>query len=164
MYVSSYSTYINTSTSQKSDKYKYQKDEVASKSFNIPSVDITPSNILNTSSLPIDYVSTPLLLKNRYEIESQKQKMQDGENKTVETIKENLDKFQEQNFLLNLKDSYESNAIMFPILQKPHVALNQTPTIDQSLPKNIQELKENNLRHVMVNTYLENNIYYQITA
>jgi hypothetical protein len=42
--------------------------------------------------------------------------------------------------------------------------IDQTPKIDTTLPNEIQELKESKLRHKMVNTYLSNDRYYQLTS
>ena len=155
---------INTTASQKNDKYKYEKSGVESKSFDIKSSDETSLSKSKTATLPIDYVSTPLLLKNKQEIESQKQQLQKSPDKELVKTKNTLTKFTAPNSLLNAKSAYESNSIMFSLFQKPNATLNQTPKIDETLALKTQEAKENNLRHLMVNTYIANDNYYKITA
>ncbi len=66
--------------------------------------------------------------------------------------------------LQSAKVAYSSNSTMFSLLKKPTATIDQTPTIDKTLPLDIQEIKENNMRHLMVNTYLANDNYYQTTA
>ena len=53
---------------------------------------------------------------------------------------------------------------MFSLVQKPSVPTNRFKKADTSLPQNILDLKESNLKNKMVNTYIENDKYYQITA
>ena len=49
-------------------------------------------------------------------------------------------------------------------MTKPSVTLSQTPSIDKKQSLDIQKIQEKNLRQTMVNTYLANDKYFQITA
>ena len=53
---------------------------------------------------------------------------------------------------------------MFSLISIPKTSLNQLSTTSNMYDKNTQELKENNLKYKMVNTYLSNDKYFQITA
>ena len=53
---------------------------------------------------------------------------------------------------------------MFSLIQKPLGTLNQTPKIDKTLPSNLQELKKQFIRRDMINTYISNQSYYNLTS
>ena len=53
---------------------------------------------------------------------------------------------------------------MFSLFQKPHATLDQTPKLENTIPKEPSDIKELNMRHKMVNTYIANDNYYKITA
>lgn len=164
MFVSSYSTYINTNASDKAAKQRYDKSGAESKSFDSELSKKNSSLSFKSSNLPIDYISKSQFLHNKQELEFQKQQLQEPQNKTLNQTKEMMNKFSGQNSLLSAKSAYESNSKMFSLFQKPHATLDQTPKTDKKLPLKTQEAKENNLRHLMVNTYIANDKYYQVTA
>ena len=72
--------------------------------------------------------------------------------------------FKKISSLKSAKVAYADNSVMFSLLKKPGISLNQIPKINKTLPQNIQDVKEDNLRNNMVNTYLENDKYHLITA
>jgi hypothetical protein len=53
---------------------------------------------------------------------------------------------------------------MFSLVKKPTLALSYLPKIDEKLSPDVKEAKEKNLRYTMVNTYMENDKYYRVTA
>ena len=151
MFVSSYNTYISTNTSDRTQKHGAEKSGRESASFDTK-LSTKPTQVLNKlSNLPIDYVSNYKSYNNQQKLQEQTQDF----NKT---------KFTKMTAMSSAKVAYEDNSKLFSLLQKPHATQDQTPKIDKKLPKEIQEIKEKNLRHTMVNTYLANDNYYQITA
>jgi hypothetical protein len=151
MFISSYSTYVGTTASDKIDRrgVEYSKDDSEFFKSKLSQNQIEQTNIVK--NLPIDYISN-------YKSFNNQQKLQE------QTLSQSEMKFTQIKAMKSAKEAYEDNSKMFSLLRKPHVSLNQTPSIDEELPQDIQELKEKNLRHVMVNTYLANDKYYQITA
>lgn len=151
MFISSYSTYIGTTVSDKVNKERVErsKDESEFFSSKLSQNQLAQTNI--SKNLPIDYISNYKSFNNQQKLQEQAQSQSEIKFTQIKAMK-------------NAKEAYEDNSKMFSLLRKPHVSLNQTSTIDEKLPQDIQELKEKNLRHVMVNTYLANDKYYQITA
>ena len=157
MFVSSYNTYIQTNSSDKISKEKIEKPKLGQDSFSSKLNEVSSELGVKTSSIPINFLSQKQILHNKQEIVFQQDKLQ-------RSIKENVDKFKNQNILVNSKSAYESNTKMFSLFRIPQVALNQTPSIDNTLPKEPRDIKELNMRHKMVNTYMSNDNYYKITA
>jgi len=151
MFVSSYSTYISTNTSDKTDKYRAQSSKNDLNSF---SKELSKSPILKShinQTMPIDYISNYKSFNNQQKLQ-QLVKSQDELNlKNISTMN-------------NAKVAYEDNSKMFSLIKKPMASLSQTYNIDKKLPKEIQDIQEKSLRLVMVNTYLSNDKYYQVTA
>ena len=75
-----------------------------------------------------------------------------------------ISKFNGKNSLMNLNTSYTSNSTMFSLMRKPHTSFDQTPNIEKTLPQEPKDIKELNMRHKMVNTYVANENYYKVTA
>jgi len=151
MFVSSFNTYISTNSSNKSEAYKERELKGEAESF---SDELSKSTVLKpyiNSNLPVDYISNYKSFSNQQKLHEQMQ------NKNTQELKK-------LTVLNNAKTAYEENTKMFPLLKKPSLTLTQTPKIDEKLPRDVQEAKEKNLRHLMVNTYLANDKYYHITA
>ncbi|MCK4737226.1 MAG: hypothetical protein KAT10_01595 [Sulfurimonas sp.] len=151
MFISTYNTYINTNTSEKSHKQAGSRLKDKAEPFNLElsKNPVLKSNI--TKNLPIDYVSN-------YKSFNTQQKLQE-QAKSPNEIKFNKIKNMD-----SAKVAYEEGSKMFPLFKKPSSALSQPIKMSKEAPQNIQDLKEENLRHVMVNTYIVNDKYYQITA
>ena len=151
MFVSSYSTYINTGTSDKTNKLKIDNQKNVSKSF---SSELSKSTLLeaySSNKLPIDYVSNYKSFNNKQRLQQLVKSQNELDLKRTTVIN-------------NAKTAYEDNSKMFSLLKKPTTTLNQIKKIDEKLPQNIQDIQKSNLKHTMVNTYIENDRYYQITA
>ncbi|MDQ7059897.1 MAG: hypothetical protein Q9M43_01665 [Sulfurimonas sp.] len=114
------------------------------------------SNV-KTTALHVDYISTKAVLRN-------KQVLDKAQNKVQETTQENVKNFTQQNSLINSKGAYEGNSKMFSLFKLPSTSLNQTPSFEKTLPQEPKEVKELNMRHKMVNTYIANDNYYKVTA
>ncbi len=151
MFVSSYNTYITTNPSDKNSAQKLEKKSSSGESFQSQLKQHSLLESKDTKNIPINYISN-------YKAFSNKQKMQDG------LLDNETKKFTKINNLNSAKDAYKENSKMFSLFLEPKMTQNQTPQIDASLPKELQSAQEKQLRHTMVNTYLANDKYYQITA
>jgi hypothetical protein len=152
MFVSSYSTYIGTSTNDRLNSSRLTSKKADTKS----SPSVLPKN---TTVLPYIANEYPLNYVSNYKSFSNKQKLQDSILK-----KENDNKFQEISKLTNAKEAYKEQEKIYSSVNIPKVSLDSTPKVSKNYPDDVKNLKELNLRSQMVNTYLENDKYYQITA
>ena len=151
MYVSSYSTFVNTNSSQKVQREREIPQKESKTSF-ASKLSPTPDKVLNnTSKLPINYVSNYKVLNNQ-------QKLQE------ETQNNSKLRFSKIKAFVSAKDAYTDNSKIFSLLVKPSATLDQTPKIDKKMPQKAQDAKEAIMKHTMVNTYIANDNYYKITA
>lgn len=151
MFVSSYNTYISTNNSQKLERERGENSKIPKNSFESKLEQSSVLESKNTQNLPINYISN-------YKAFSNKQKLQEEFNNKAEI------KYAKSNALSNAKSAYKENTVMFSFLLEPHMTQSQTPQVDKKLPTDLQQLQEQQMRHNMVNTYLANDKYYQITA
>lgn len=151
MFVSSYNTYITTNPSEKSSAQRVERRSSSSESFESRLKDHAPLESKNTQALPINYISN-------YKAFSNKQKMQEG------FVDKDTQKFSKINTLNSAKEAYSENSKRFSLFLEPKLTQSQTPQIDKTLPPDLQLAQEQQLRYTMVNTYLSNDKYYQITA
>lgn len=152
MFVSSYNTYIATNTNDKPSKSRVVQEKSDDKSFAKTLTKTAPIlQAYDNKNIPINYISN-------YKSFANQQKLQE-QVKTKDEIK-----FQRISAMKTAKVSYESNSKMFSLVSLPKTPINQTLKINDNLSQNIKELKEKNARYKMVNTYLANDKYYQITA
>ena len=164
MFVSSYSTYINTNSSQKTAKNSEGKNQESSKLFSSKLASSSPKVLLTNSNKPVNYISLGNAQYNKELIRSQQENIKNSSENNFKKASESTQKFAQTNTLNSAKAAYTENSSMFSFLRKPQPSLEQTPKISQDLPKDIQELKEQNIRHTMVNTYISNDNYYRVTA
>lgn len=151
MFVSTYSTYISSGTSNKTDSYRVGQSGDAEYSF---SKELSNSTVLKShtnKSLPIDYISNYKSFRNKQKLSEELPNSDEMKLKQLTVIN-------------NAKTAYEANITMFSLVKKPSALLNQTQKIDEKLPREVKEIKEKNLRQAMINTYTANNRYYEITA
>ena len=155
MFVSSYSTYINTSATERNQKERVDASKESGSSFSKKldttlSTEVTKASHLLKNQLPVNYVSNYKVLNNQQKLQQESSKAQI--------------KFTQVSTLQNAKVAYSDNSQMFSFLQKPKVTLDQTPKINTKMPTQAQEGQEKSLRHLMINTYIANDSYYKITA
>ncbi|MDF1882660.1 hypothetical protein JHD49_01755 [Sulfurimonas sp. SAG-AH-194-C21] len=153
MFVSSYSTYIDTSVTK-----KLQNDKVAvplkkTESFASKLLQTTQKNVLLNSKIPLNYISNYKALSNRQLLDEQTNKQ------TVIS-----QKFSKLSAMSSSKVSYEENSKMFSFLIKPKTTLSQTPKLDKNLPTKAQESQESFMKVKMVDIYTANDNYYRVTA
>jgi hypothetical protein len=118
MFISSYSTYVGTTASDKIDRrgVEYSKDDSEFFKSKLSQNQIEQTNIVK--NLPIDYISN-------YKSFNNQQKLQE------QTLSQSEMKFTQIKAMKSAKEAYEDNSKMFSLLRKPHVSLNQTPSIDE---------------------------------
>jgi len=159
MFVSSYNTYISTNSSEKTSKGKLQGAQNTS-SYTPKKEEVTSTEPKN-KALAIDYVASSKTFNNKLKIELQQRQLQNQSDTQTAKTKDLTSKFTNINSLESAKQAYNDNAKIFSLFKLPQPTLDQTPKIDKRAPSDIQE---KNLRDLMVNTYIQNDKYYQITA
>lgn len=149
MFVSSYSTYVDTNRLQKSQKEERKTDgsDFAKK------LNLNPAKLQQSSTnIPINYISDYKVLNNQ-------QRLQQETQQNTQKLK-----FSKIKAFDSAKTAYRDNTKIFSLLIKPKATLDQTPRIDEKMPPNAQEAKESIMKHEMVNAYIANENYYRITA
>ncbi|MEA1891604.1 MAG: hypothetical protein U9N33_02700 [Campylobacterota bacterium] len=150
MFISSYNTYIQTNTSNQPPKSKIESSKESATSFKSQLSQVIVES-KNTTNLPIDYISNYKAFNNKQKLQEQLQSS-------------DLNRYKKTNENQNAKVAYEENSKMFSLFLEPQTTQKQVSHVDKKLPIELQKLQENIVRHVMLNTYLENDKYYQITA
>ncbi len=154
MFVSTYSTYLNTNSVNKTTKEK--DTSIPSKPF---SLNEALKSGLSDSSLiqdtPVNYLSYNKIISTKQRIYQQLEQ---------NSAEKNIEKFTSINSKLHAPTTYTENTKMFSLMLKEQQTLKSKEPINKDLPKEIQELKESNLRATMVNTYIANDKYYRVTA
>ena len=153
MFVSSYSTYIDTTATKRINNERKELEKKPSDSFSSKLLSSKPETLSNKPQLPLNYVSNYKSLYNRQRLDQQ------DLTQTVSKMK-----FSKISSLSSAQIAYTANSKMFSLIAKPKIALDQTPSIDKKLPKEAQVEKESLLKINMVNAYIANDNYYQITA
>lgn len=151
MYVSSFNTYINSESSTRVQQNSVQGNQNSTESFETKLLSKRVKNADISPKFPINYISNYKALNNQ-------QKLQENPHNSEKA------KFLKLEAQTEAKSAYRDNSKIFSLILTPRSTLDQTPGVDKKLPKNIQEKQEQNLRHAMVNTYMSNENYYQITA
>ena len=164
MFISSFSTYVTSNSSDKTIKAVANTKETKNSAFsNKLSQNITHSSLPKQNS-SINYVSQGRAQHNKQMIEISQKSPQNSKSSDFKRTNNIRNNFSSNASIQSAKVAYTSNSTMFSLLKKPTATIDQTPIIDKNLPQNIQELKEKSMRHLMVNTYLANDNYYKITA
>ena len=152
MFVSSYSTYVDTNRLQKSQETKKEERKTDSSAF-AKQLKFNPNAPQKqTNQFPVNYISD-------YKILSNQQKLQQETQQNAQKLK-----FTKIKAFDSAKNAYTDNTKIFSLLIKPKATLNQTPRIDKEMPPQAQEAKESIMRHQMLNTYIANENYYKKTA
>ena len=151
MYVSSFNTYINPESIAKTHGNRVQEKRNSTESFETKLLSKTVKNVDTSPKFPINYISNYKALNNQ-------QKLQENPQNSEKT------KFLKLEAEAEAKNAYSDNSKLFSLILPPRATLDQTPKIDKRLPQNVQDIKEENLRHTMVKTYISNENYYRVTA
>lgn len=148
MFVSSYSTYINTNTNNN----KRAQDRVESSSSKLFEQSLNKSELNNsrsTQSTPINYISHNKILSTKERIYNQLEQ---------KSYQSNINKFTSVSSQLNAPSAYASNSKMFSLVIKHPT----TPKLTDN--SSLKDLKEPMVRSEMINAYVTNDKYYQLTA
>jgi len=149
MFISSYNTYIQTNTTDKTSRIKDTKETQAKNNF--------ASEFLKNPTLQkVQTTSTPINYQKNYKIFNNKQKLAQNIESKQGII--NANKFNFTSSLTNAKIAYTANANMFSIVAKPKPSLSQTQDIKKDDSSSIYK------KISAINTYISNDKYYQITA
>lgn len=155
MFVSTYNTYVSATNSTKDTKQSSSVNKEDT-SFSSKFSQQTQAKSTLSPNIPIDYVEKNKSFFTKLNLENQ-----DNDTKQLKEIKQ---EFTSHKTLFNAKQAYSENAKIFSLIKLPQHTIDQIPKIDKKLPTDIQEIKEKKLRHIMVNTYIQNDRYFQITA
>jgi hypothetical protein len=156
MFVSSYSTYIQTNANDKNVKQKdvsYGKDSGFSSKLLKESVTDTAKN----ASLPVDYIAK----NNNFYTKLFLEKHQDEQSAQT---KELTHKFIDQSTLQDAKKAYTQMPKMSSFFRETIMALDKKLQDEAKPSQATQEIKDVNIRKLMINTYIANDNYYKITA
>lgn len=156
MFVTSYSTYVSNSASHKIQKERVASLKESSSDFQTKLFSQKESSLVTPSSqksqLPLNYISD-------YKVMNNQQKLQKGMQEESPSTK--FSKINNQN---SAKVAYIENSSLFSLRIKPKITLDQTPSIDTTLPPQVQEAQESLLKNIMISTYIANDNYYRVTA
>lgn len=160
MFVSSYSTYIQAGVSSKnpSPRLERQSQETGKFDEKLKSQEFSSSKF-KSSILPFDHLTDAKAQHNKLELQYQKQNTPE-ENSTKNSLK----KLNAHSLLANAKDAYQNTQLLFSAHSKKATTLDQTPKISDYLPEEAKTYQELNMKKLMVNTYIANDRYHQITA
>lgn len=148
MFVSSYNTYITHKSSSKAER-STQKESNKTSSFSATKSFATKAEkTLNSTEIPLNYISSYKSLHNQQLLQQQNE-----HNKEYSKTK-----FDKINKITTAQSAYSENSKLFSLLQKPKTALTQ----EVNQPKNIQQSSA--LKQKFINTYIENDNYYKVTA
>jgi len=151
MFVSSFSTFVHSTNTNKSIDFKKNDEKEKSESFSKSLSDLTILKPYSDKSLPINYISNYKSFHNHQKLQEHLQSQGEYTLKQLSTLN-------------SAKVAYDENSKMFSLARKPSLSLSQTPKIDEKLPRQEQEAKEKTLRHSMINAYISNDNYYRVTA
>ncbi len=151
MFVSSFNTYINADSMAKAHTNKVKESKSTPALFETKLLSKTVKNLDTSPKFPITYISNYKALNNQQKLRENPQSSEKN-------------KFLKLEAQVEAKNAYSDNSKIFSLILAPRATLDQTPKIDKKLPQDIRDIKEKNLRHTMVNTYISNENYYKITA
>lgn len=164
MFVSSYTTHIQSDISSKDSRQRLQKPNASSESFSQKLAQKTPTPNFTNSPIPIDYISKGQAHTNRQELEFQKEQLKNPDKSSAKEMKESINKLSAHNSMAGAKNAYENINKAFSSFPKQALSMDQTPKMDKNLPEEALQAKELTMKHQMVNTYISNDNYYRVTA
>ena len=153
MFVSSYNTYVDTSTTKRTQNARSDASKKPSTSFESKLLQTAPKDVVLDSKLPINYISNYKALNNQ-------QKLQEQE-LTKNPAKMKFSKISSMN---SAHAAYGDNSKMFSLILKPKQTIDQTPRLDRNISEVAQSAQSDILKVQMINAYVSNENYYRITA
>jgi hypothetical protein len=156
MFVSSYSTYIQTNTETKSTKREDKTSNYAS-SFSTKTTEESVPESAKRASLPVDYIAK----NNNFYTKLFLEKNQNEQNNQT---KELTHKFIDQSTLQDAKKAYTQTSKIPSLFRETFITFDKTLLTESENSQGTQELKDAKMRKLMINTYVANDNYYKITA
>ena len=104
--------------------------------------------VASSVKIPLNYISNYKTLNNKQLLQQQSENAKNY----------SQTKFSKINKMNNAQSAYSGSVKLFSLLPKPKIALIQTPKQPQNLQQNSA------IKAKIVNTYIENDNYYKITA
>ena len=149
MFVSSYNTYIPQKTTHKPQESVQENNEREFKPGDSKLFSKQLDKVITSSvKIPLNYISNYKSLHNQQLLEQQ--------SKSSKNYAQT--KYAKINTMKSAQSAYKDGSQLFSLLPKPKIALMEV--IKQ--PKNLQQ--NSALKSKIVNTYIENDNYYKITA
>ena len=162
MFVSSYATYINTITPNKTTT-KAKENTTETKYSVFSSKLPQQQNITQTTIKPcVDYIAKSNAFYNKFLLDYQQEKSKSIKEEKTLTPDALIKKFSSTNSIENISSLYAQNMKKFSIMKKPSVSLEKT--VPFSNDDNTHIAQEKILRAVMINTYVENEKYFTMSA
>jgi hypothetical protein len=143
MYIASYSTYISPFTQTKRGLQKREEFSLESGS--------TFQNRLQNKEEVQNATLLPTLSLSKYTFSQQRE------------TRNALSSFEKFKNYQDAQSAYQESSQFYSLAQKPKFSLS-TPVPTLKLPKEAQVAKETLSKQTMINTYIENDNYYRITA
>lgn len=166
MFISSYNTYINAINTTNKPEKKLQEDSKTT--FTLKDTKNTLSkNLLNFSnnSQHIDYLSSSKVFQNKLILEYQQEQMQNPKSKEkLSTLERITKQFNKPISLENISSIYIQNSKKFSIMKKPLSPICQKEPQKSEKNFSLNRAKEKILREEMINTYIQNENYFNIPA
>lgn len=156
MFVSSYSTYIQTNTENKNVRQREAASSNTS-TFSTKLYEEVPPELNTRASLPVDYIAK----NNNFYTKLFLAKNQDEQsNQTTELTHKYID----QTTLQDAKKAYTQTPKMPSLFRDTFLSFDKTPLVESKPAPATQEFKNAKMRKLMINTYIANDNYYKITA
>jgi len=153
MFVSSYATFIQSHSLNKTEKIK--DSEGAKESFTRYS-DLQKEYSSKNSQAPLNTTKElPLSYISNYKVINNQQKLQHKEQETKHN-----DRFKEIKTLKSAQQAYTQNSVLFASLREPKVTLSQTPFSMGNLSDTLHKAQLRVFKQEMINTYKANQEYY----
>jgi len=148
MFVSSYNTYLAQKPSTKIEENSQRENKRDFSTEKKPFTTQLQKVVSSSVKIPLNYISNYKSLHNQ-------QLLQQQNNLNKEYSKT---KFSKINKMTQAQNAYSENSKIFPLLQKPKIALVEEPKISKKLEQNSA------IKQKFINTYIANDNYYKITA
>ncbi|MDD2906873.1 MAG: hypothetical protein WBK95_08105 [Sulfurimonas sp.] len=152
MFVSSYTTYVQTSTQNKPSQSK-EYDSKNSSGFSTKLSQKTSETTFQKPAVALDYISknntfyTKLVLEKNLDEQSRE-------------TKELSNKFTQQSVLQDAKTAYSQAPKVTSFFREALNSFTKTQESESPISDQTQELQEKQMRKLMINTYTANENYY----
>ena len=151
MFVSSYTTYINPSVSEKNTKERLEQNKESFTNFNAKTslfdADTSKALLSITKKLPLDYISEYKVMHNQQKLHFE-----------PKPLAEEKSKFTKMFTLQSAQEAYIQNSTLFVTSRK------QGASLQMRHSEELEGAHKDVLKRKMINTYIQNDQYYKLTA